>query len=121
MTRVPLVEPDEFFEIGPAGNPRMYAAWQQPIDELASAIRARVGNHPSVNCWPYRLGNIGFVSVDLAGSKGEVNLTIYEADVTEIERLGVSETTLECRVADLVDAFYLVALLMDAVGFDCAS
>lgn len=111
----------ELFEIGPVGIPRVNAVWQRPIEGLTAAIRARVGDRPRVNCWPYRLGNVGFVSLDLAGSKGNVNLTIYEADVTEIERLWANETTLECRVADLVDAFYLVVLLLDALGFDCAS
>lgn len=106
------------FEIGPAGNLRPDPLWKGEVSDFCDAVKAEVGADPRVRCWPYRIGDAVFVAFDVTGRSGDVSLTIVEGDYIEIPMQGkaLEGTDPVCLVVDMVDAFYLVSTLLEALG-----
>ncbi len=114
---------DPLFDIGPAGHARLNPGWTGAVSDFCEAMRTEVGANPTVRCWPYRIGNVGFIAFDVSGEGGDVSLPIAEGDCIEIPLQGkvLESTDPLCLVADTVDAFYLVSTLLEALGLPAAS
>ena len=101
---------------GDAGPPRPGPEWAGAISEYCDAVRLAVGGNPTARWWPYRSGNAVCVAFDAWGDVGEVSVTIVEGDCVNIPLDRRQPGFDEPQVADLVDACYLVALLLESLG-----
>jgi hypothetical protein len=107
---------DPLFEAGPTGPPRLDARWAERVRAFCDAVHIEVGAHPKVQCWPYRIGTATCLAFDASGDSGEVNLTFLEGRATELPLDGTKLGHTDSVVMDAVDAFYLVARLLEALG-----
>lgn len=110
------VDPGPLFWIGPEGSPRLDPQWAGAVADFCEAVRTAVGENPSAGWWPYRSGNAACVAFDAWGDAGEVEITILAVGRIAIQRDRREPGYYEPQVVDLVDGFYLVALLLEALG-----
>ena len=108
---------DPMFWIDPVGNLAVEAVWRKPVAGLCVKIREVVGENAMVSYWPYRAGLTPYVALDIEGDSGEINLTIMESEVNELPSAEMLESQgdCECRVMDMVDAYYLVVSVLKSL------
>ena len=98
------------------GRPKPDPRWAGAVTGFCGGVRAAVGQHPNARWWPYRSGNAACLAFDASGDRGDVSLTILEGDCVNIPLEGGQPGNADPQVVDLVDAFYLVALLLESLG-----
>lgn len=109
-------ENDPLFLAGPDGGASVNPKWADAVSQFCESVKKILGSNPSGRVWPYRCGGSMFLSVDLEGDKGEVNMTIYECGPDPVIPVfsGKENSGWNCEptVTDAVDAFYLVDSLI---------
>jgi len=106
------------FDIGPNCHLQITTSWKLALDEFAKGFAAAVGKHPNLYIWPYRLGSLTYVSVDADGEFGYMMMTIVVCGRSELPKIETVTSDGQCEVdvMDLVDAFYLVQAIHQAIG-----
>ena len=107
-----------FFDIDPNCHLQIKTSWKLALDEFAKGFAAAVGKQPALYIWPYRVGALTYVSVDADGEFGYMMMTIVvcgSSELPDIEDV-TSDGQFQVDVIDLVDAFYLVQAIYQAMG-----
>ena len=98
--------------------------WVTSVSEFCLAIQKMVGTNARVKLWPYRHAGSTFVAFDAMGVGGEIVMTIIESGRSILPSpLAIRESgfEFECEVIDAVDAFYLVARLLNSLHLTFSS
>ncbi len=108
---------EPMFWIDPLGNLEIDSPWRGPVAAFCLRIREVVGDNVIVNSWFYRVGLTPYFALDIKGDRGEVNLTMMESEVNELPSAEMLENQgdYECRVMDMVDAYYLASEVFSAL------
>lgn len=100
----------QMYMIGPNAQLAISEQHKFALDEFVSNVIKATGATLSSKIWPYRLGGTEYVSLEIEGTAGAINLTI-----TICGECSLPSTHDVCRardpvvlVCDSVDAFYLV-------------
>ena len=112
------------FSIGADRQLFVCSGWADSVSEFCRTIQEEVGLHASVSLWPYRHAGSTFVAFEAVGKEGEVVMTIIESGRSILPSLSAireSGFEFECEVIDGVDAFYLIALLLNSLQLNTFS
>jgi len=106
------------FAIGPSGSAQLHTAWHTKITQFCVGIETAVGSHAKVHLRPYRLGQTGYLALDLKGDTGEVSITIIEGTSSKLSNTSSISCSneIECEVMDMIDAYYLAAIVLMSLG-----
>lgn len=77
-------------------------------EALARQVKQQVGEHVEALVWPYRYGNVEYLSVDLSGGVGAMSLTFITGCVHDF---GVDDVL----VPDMTEALAMAMLLLKKV------
>jgi hypothetical protein len=106
------------FDIGPNCDLQITKPWKLALDEFAKGFAAAVGKQPALYIWPYRVGALTYVSIDIEGEFGHMMMNIAfcgRSKLPDIEDV-TSDGQFQVEVIDLVDGFYLVQAIHQAMG-----
>ena len=106
------------FSIGAARQLFVCSGQVGAVAEFCRTIQEKVGPNASVSLWPYRHAGSTFVAFEAVGEGGEVVMTIIESGRSILpspSAIRESDFEFECEVIDGVDAFYLIALLLNSL------
>jgi hypothetical protein len=106
------------YRVDPDAVIRMDAYDERALNALFASIKQRLGSNIRVSCWPYRHGQHWCLALDLEGSTGEVNLTLFAGDeprLPGVRNCNLALTVEDWRVSDGIDAFYVVCSLLSVL------